>query len=230
MIFTWFSTQLGGVVSKQFYIKYLRDFHLNFSLKFLSNFNKKFFRNHFENRFEEFFEELIGKFFRKFLGEVREPPSDFLDENSFYNVIELKGVKPPYLLARVLIFFTIKMATEDLYKDEEEENDKEKEKWVSVNLVNNEGVLNKIAKNLVEIAKSTINYAKGTTENLKQKGIYFDAVCSLKAEGKKVEVSIIFEPKAIEKEKLEELGEMVERERYIRQIRGKPRGIHTKHG
>ena len=120
------------------------------------------------------------------------------------------------------------MKYDDLYKDEEEENGKEKEEWVSVELIHNEGVLGKIAKNLVEIAKSTINYAKGTTENLKQKGIYFEATCNLKTEGKKVVVTIIFEPKAIEKEKLEELEEMVEREKYLKQIKLKPRGIHAK--
>ena len=120
------------------------------------------------------------------------------------------------------------MNYDDLYKDEEGENGKEKEKWVSVNLVNDEGVLGKIAKDLVEIAKSTMNYATAMSKNLKQNGIYIELKNTIETEGKKVKVTIIFEPKAIEKEKLEELEEIAQRERYLKQIKLKPRGIHAK--
>jgi len=116
------------------------------------------------------------------------------------------------------------MIWEDPYKDEDEEE----QQWISVDQIENVDVLDKIAKKLVNVAKSTMNYAYSTVETLKRQGIDFEPKASIEPEGKKVKLTIILEPKAITKKKLEELEEIAEREKYIRLIKLKPRGRHVR--
>ena len=124
------------------------------------------------------------------------------------------------------------MNYDDLYKDEnekrEEENDDSEQEQIPVKAINDINVLEMIMKKLRDNAIYTMNYANAIAEGLKYKGIYVEPVSFVKKEEKQITISITFEIKGISKEKLEELEEIAQREKYLKQLRGKPRGVHTK--
>ena len=122
----------------------------------------------------------------------------------------------------------MKMIPQDNFGKLYDESDNSEKRVVPISIINDDIALERLRKEIIERTYQIENYARGTIDYLRNQGIDAEIKTSSNVTVNQIEIRITINVKGISEEYAEELREIAERERYLREIKGKPRGIHAK--
>jgi len=120
------------------------------------------------------------------------------------------------------------MLNYDPYTEYNDENHDNEKRYISYNEINDEDVKRKAIETLKDTATTVVKYAGAEFEKLAQKGLIISVTTEVQTEGNKFKLIITVEPTELTYDLYYLWLEIAERERYIREMTMKARGISAK--